>query len=192
MGNKALAPGYIRLTYSGVLFPHHAVLPVNFNAVPEVGEEPTLKNKGGTGQLASEALDDYLALYKVFFHSTTKFGNSEVHTVDPETGEDTFIYAWNAGVVGTNSGANIPMGEFVMTLKDTNGFLSKVYGMEGALAVNAKYLPPYDSITPLNDLEDYLCGDSGWVYGRHNTYPQFSISVITKINDALRKQQGNA
>jgi hypothetical protein len=63
--------------------------------------------------------------------------------------------------------------------------------MEGRLAPNFKELPPY-SIGLFSDLSDFIVGASSPVYGRGNAYPFTPVSLLSKTNDKLRKQQGNA
>jgi hypothetical protein len=140
----------------------------------------------------SDAVADYLALYKKFFPVAVKFGLVEAHAVDEDTGEDTFIYALNAGVTGDNAVARVATGEFILTMKTSVGGSLKIYGMEPSEAANQKFLPPFDDIPNTDNLSDWLVSDDGWIYGRGNSWPFVPVSYITKYNDALRRQQGKS
>jgi len=189
--DTSLSPGYIRQTYDGTLFPHHMVCPVNMDVAAAAGVEPDiiLKDASSVGAIAGWAA--FLALIKVFFPSTVHFGLAEIHTVDPTTGEDRFIFAWNAGVVGTAGGSAVVAGQAVFSFKTTLGSAYKLYLMESVTPVNLRFLPPY-SDAPNSNLSDFVVGDSSPVYGRKNSYPFVPVSLISKTNDKLRAQHGLA
>ena len=189
--DTSLAPGYIRQTYNGVLFPHHMVCPVNIDPGVTPGVEPdiTLKDASVLGVIA--AWDAYLQIIKLYFSTVVNFGLAEIHTVDATTGLDQFIFAWDAGVLGTNGGSSVAAAQLVASFKTTIGSAYKLYLMETVVPVNTRNLPPF-SLSPNSDLVDFVTGDSSLVYGRKNAYPFVPVSIITKTNDKLRKQQGLA
>jgi len=187
----SLAPGYVRVTYDGTLFPHHMVIPINFDPASTPGVEPDIVLKDASSVPVSTAIADMFDLVKTFFHTGTNFGNAEIHAVDDTTGEDSFIWTWNVGKVGTASGANFPTVQVVMSFKTAVGSQYKLYMMEPNNSANARFLPPYANAGILA-MSDYIVGDSSPVYGRKNAYPLAPISFITKNNDKLRKQQGLA
>jgi hypothetical protein len=185
----SLAPGYARVTYSGVLFPHHMVIPVNYDGVPTPGAEPDLILKDASIVGGETAITDYLTPMLAIFKTTTVFGLCEFHTVDSVTGEDAFIYAFNLGLVGTNVGTQNPTEQTVFTFKLSTGGLYRLYLMETCEPANAHILPPFLSAFDIA-ISDVVVGDASPVYGRTNAYPFAPISHITKYNDKLRKQQG--
>lgn len=187
----SLAPGYARVTYDGVLFPHHMTIPVNITGSPTPGVEPDLVLKDASTVGAETAIGDLVSEFLPNFAAGTNFGLCEIHTVDDVTGEDAFIYAFNLGLVGSAGSANIPTTELVMTFKLATGGLYRLYLMEGASAANVRILPPYGA-GYVKDISDFIVGPSSPVYGRTNAYPFAPISMITKYNDKLRKQQGLA
>jgi hypothetical protein len=189
--DKGLAPGYIRQTYDGLLFPHHMTCPVNVDPGVTPGVEPdiTLKDASTSGVIAAWAA--MLAVIKVFFPSSVHFGLAEIHTVDATTGEDQFIFAWNAGVVGTAGGSQVVAGEAVFSFKTSIGSAYKLYLMESVTPVNLRLLPPYVD-TPNVNLSDFVVGSSSPVYGRKNAYPFVPVSMVSKTNDKLRAQHGLA
>jgi len=83
------------------------------------------------------------------------------------------------------------MGQAVITSKTSLGGLYKLYLMESVEAVNQRKLPPYVD-APNSNLSDFIVGPSSPVYGRKNAYPFVPVSIISKTNDKLRKQQGLA
>lgn len=187
----SLAPGYVRCTYDGQLFPHHMTIPVNFSGTPVPGSEPDLILKDASTLGAEAAIGAMFALILPYFSAAIHFGLAEAHTVDSVTGEDQFIYAWNQGLVGSSGLADIAMSQIVFSFKTALGTAYKLYLMEGRLAPNFKELPPY-SIALFSDLSDFIVGDTSPVYGRGNSYPFVPVSLLSKTNDKLRKQQGQA
>jgi hypothetical protein len=167
------------------------VCPVNVDVAAPAGLEPdiTLKDASTVGAIAGWAA--FLALIKVFFPASVHFGLAEIHTVDPATGEDRFIFAWNAGVVGTAGGSAIVAGQAVFSFKTSIGSAYKLYLMESVTPVNLRFLPPYVD-APNSNLSDFVVGASSPVYGRQNAYPFVPVSLISKTNDKLRAQHGLA
>jgi hypothetical protein len=187
----SLAPGYIRMTYDGTLFPHHMTVPVKYSGTPVPGVEPVIEHKdAGTGN-AIVVFNDLAVLLQPFFNTSVHFGLAEAHTVDPDTGEDAFIFAWNVGLLGTSTFATAATSQAVFSFKTALGTAYKLYLMEGVLVPNTRFMPPYtESI--FEDLSDYVVGNSSICYGRGNSFPFVPVSLITKTNDKLRKQQGLA
>jgi hypothetical protein len=187
----SLAPGYVKGTYDGVLFPHHMTVPVNFSGTPTPGTEPDLVLKDASTLGAIAAIDALLDVIMPFFTTSVHFGLFEAHTVDSVTGEDSFIFAWNAGRTGTSLVARVAAEQIVWSFKTSVGTPYKLYMMEAVEPVNVRVLPPYAA--GINaDLSDFVVGASSPIYGRGNAYPFVPVSKITKTNDTLRKQQGLA
>jgi len=187
----SLAPGYVRVTYDGVVFPHHMTIPVNYDGTPTPGSEPDILLKDASSSGVVAAIADLFAVVQPFLKTTTHIGLAEAHTVDDTTGEDQFIYAWNVGLLGTSSAAIVPMSQVVFNFKTAIGSAYKLYIMEGTQPINIKLLPPYTE-TIYDNLSDFIVGDSSPCYGRKNSYPFVPVSVLNKTNDKLRKQQGLA
>lgn len=187
----SLAPGYVRATYDGELFPHHMTIPVNFSGTPTPGTEPDLVLKDASTDGAISAIAALMAVIQPFFNTGTHFGLAEAHTVDETTGEDQFIFAWNIGLLGTSPFANVPTGQLVFSFKTSLGTAYKLYLMEGIIVPNTRVLPPYTE-TIFDALSDFVVGASSPCYGRGNAYPFVPVSAISKTNDKLRKQQGLA
>jgi len=187
--DTSLAPGYCRVTYNGQLFPHHMVIPINFDGVPTPGVEPDLLLKDASSLGAEAAIGAFVTLVADFYNTSEHFGLAEIHAVDDVTGADTFIYAWNLNILGTSPTANKATFQTVMTFKTVAGGLYRLYMMENIEGANSHILPPYSDPTALA-LSNFVVGDSSPVYGRGNAYPFVPVSKITKSNDKLRKQQG--
>lgn len=189
--DTALAPGYIRMTYDGTLFPHHMVCPVNISGSPTPGVEPDIILKDASTSGVISAWADYVDEMARFFNSGTNFGLAEIHTVDATTGDDAFIFAWNVNKVGLSVAANVATEQTVFSFKTALGTAYKLYLMETILQPNLRDLPPYAEANRLA-LSDFVVGNTSPVYGRGNSYPFTPVSCITKTNDKLRKQQGLA
>lgn len=188
---KSLAPGYVRVTYDGVLFPHHMTIPVNVPVASPTGVEPDITLKDASTTPVSTAIAAMFDLIKVFFPASVHFGLAEIHNIDATTGEDQFLYAWNINKVGTAGGAQVAAGQAVFSFKTSIGSAYKLYLMESVTPVNLRLLPPYADAPNLN-LSNYIVGATSPVYGRQNAYPFVPVSLISKTNDKLRKQQGLA
>lgn len=186
---KSLAPGYVKLTYSGSLFPHHMTVPVKFSGTPVAGTEPEVILKDASTTGVSAAMDDLVTLIAPFFNASTHFGLAEAHTVDATTGEDKFIWGWDLSIVGGAGAANTALAQDVFVFKLTNGSLYKLYLMEDVASPNTKAYPPF-SDAAVSDLISFVTGNGSPIYGRGNAYPFAVISRIDKTNDKLRKQHG--
>lgn len=189
LSTRSLAPGYIRGTYSGALFPHHMNIPVNFSGTPVPGTMPTLLTKSGGTVAADVAYNTFLGPILPNFNNGTVFGLTEVHTVDATTGEDQFIFAWDANQTGLNTDPRVPTSQAVMTFKSRLGTLYRLYLMEGVASPGVKLLPPLPG-TVFPAMVDYMLSDDSIVWARKNAYLFSVVSYITKLNDKLRKQQG--
>jgi len=189
--DTALSPGYIRQTYDGTLFPHHMVCPINITGSPTPGVEPDIILADASTSPVIAAWADFVDVITPFFHNTVNFGLAEIHTVDPTTGEDQFIFAWNTNKVGLSVAPTIPMSQLVFSFKTALGTAYKLYLMETIILPNLRDLPPYSEANRLA-LSDFVVGSSSPVYGRGNSYPFVPVSAISKTNDKLRKQQGLA
>ena len=187
----SLAPGYVRVTYDGTLFPHHMTIPVNYSGVPTPGTEPDLVLKDASTDGVMSAIAALFAVIQPFFNVGVHFGLAEAHTVDAVTGEDQFIFAWNLGLLGTSVAPTIPTTQFVFSFKTSLGSAYKLYLMETIIQPNLRDLPPYTEANRLA-LSDFVVGNSSPIYGRGNAYPFVPVSAISKTNDKLRKQQGLA
>jgi len=189
--DTALAPGYIRMTYDGSLFPHHMVCPVNIDGVAVPGTEPDIILKDASTVPASDGWADFVDVMTPFFNNGVNFGLAEIHTVDDVTGDDQFIFAWNVSKVGLSVAATIAASQLVFSFKTSLGTAYKLYLMETIILPNLRDLPPYAEANRLA-LSDFVVGDTSPVYGRRNAYPFVPVSCISKTNDKLRKQQGLA
>lgn len=189
--DTSLAPGYVRITYDGSLFPHHMTIPVNPDGTPTPGVEPDILLKGASSLGVEAAIAAFITVTLPFFKSTTGFGLAEMHTVDPTSGLDTFIWAWDVGLSGSGSGTNVPTGQTVFSFKTVAGGAYRLYLLEGLNAPNQKMLPPYPAGIE-KTLSDFVIGSTSPVYGRGNSYPLVPVSDVTKLNDKLRRQQGLA
>lgn len=187
----SLAPGFARVTYSGVRFPHHMTIPVKYSGTPVPGTEPTLANKGGSTTAGLAAMLTFFTTLQPLFKTTVKFGLVEFHTIDPTTGLDTFIWAGDINLAGTDTGTQQAMEQSVFTFKTVGGTLYRLYLMETNENPNLKIYPPFTSAID-NDIVDYVTGAASVIYGRGNFFPFAVISKVTKTNDKLRKQAGLA
>lgn len=187
----SLAPGFVRITYSGTLFPHHMVIPINSDFAGSPGDPPDLILKDASTIGVELGIAALLDVMMPFFHTTTVFGLAEIHKVDPDTGLDTFWFLWEANKAGVASGAQQAMEQLVFVFKTSIGSLYRMYLMETIIAPNVKNIPPFGA-GPETDLADFVTGDSSPIYGRKNAYPFAVISELSKTNDKLRKQQGKA
>jgi hypothetical protein len=191
MADTSLAPGYIRGTYTGTLFPHHFLIPIKNSVAFVPGVEPIFLQKDLADISMSAAVAGLLAKVKAFFPSSVKFGLVECHSVNEDTGEDQFIYSLDAGVSGTSVATRVALSQAVFNYKTVIGGQFRLYLMESDIAVDQKFTPPFGAGRE-TDLSDYVTAADTWLYGRDNAYPFSTISLVSKTNDALRKQQGLA
>lgn len=192
MTDPSLSPGYARITYNGVLAPHHMTVPLNYELGPvgtPQGVEPNVIQKDGTVVSGSTAIAAFLGAIKAAFPASVSFGLVEFHTVIAANGNDFFIWSYNAGIVGTNVASRNGLVEFVMTVKAATGGLYRLYLMEPSYTEDAKQVSPFADAVALA-IGTFLTSDNSPVYARSNAYLLTPVSWLTKINDSLRKQAG--
>lgn len=185
-----LAPGFIRLTYSGIFLPHHLILPINFSSAPAQGVSPTLLTTSGADVDFVSAINTFVTAFAESFNTDTKFGAADIYAVEPTTGIRTFIYTTNVAQVGGDAvNPNVNSSEGVWVFKSTVGRPIKVYAMEGTYEPNARNVGVVPA-GPRQVLIDYVLDDVNIIYGRENAYPLAFSTFTSKINDVLRRRQG--
>jgi len=185
-----LAPGFIRLSYSGIFLPHHLILPINFASSPAQGVAPDLLTSSGSTIGWQTGLTAFIAAFAPSFNTATKFGLADIYAVDPVTGIRTFIYTADMALAGLDSvNPNINSGEGVWVFKSSVGRPIKIYAMEGTYEPNARNVGVVPA-GPRQDLIDYVLSADNIVYGRENAYPLAFQTFTSKINDVLRRRQG--
>jgi len=188
--SSALAPGFVRISYSGSSEPHHMILPIDFDVPPTPGTEPSFNQRGGGTVSLTAALDLFFDPYAPMYNVGTAFGIAEVYAVDPTSGVRTFIYALNVDRTGEDAiNPQIALVEGVFVFKCASGKPLKIYTMEGIFAADARNIgtPPAGVRTTF---VDYMLSDDNWVWGRSNSFPIAFISFTSKENDRLRVQSG--
>jgi len=190
--SSRLAPGFIRLVYSGTRLPHHQVIPINFAGTPTPGVSPEILTSDATAiDWAVAALNYVDNVLAEQFDSTTNFGAGDIYSVDPVTGVRTFIYTATFPEVGTNVAANVPFSEGVWVFKSSVGKPIKVYTMESVYAAGSRNVGtvPADG---RQIMVDYILSGENIFYGRQDAYPLAFQTFTSKINDVLRRNGGFA
>lgn len=185
-----LAPGFIRLTYSGLVLPHHMIIPIQFVGTPVPGVDPDLEQQGATTITFSSAIDAYVSTALVTqFPSTVKFGLADIYKVDATTGVRTFIFSHNVNQVGSNVGTQVPNTQAIWMFKTAVGKLLKVTLMESVYAADSRNVGsvPADA---RQDVLDYILSPDDIVIGRFDAFPIAFMSFVSKENDVLRRRTG--
>lgn len=183
-----LAPGFIRLRYTGFTVPHNQIIPIKPAAPMVPGVDPTLETAGGGEVLFSAAIQNYWDVgFKPSFDAATVPGFAEIYAVDPDTGIRTYIYAVIVTGEGSGITANTPLVEGVWVFKTTAGRPLKVYAMEGTYAADVRNIGdvPDDG---RQDMVDYILSDDNIFYGRTDAWPLVFMSFTSKENDVLRRR----
>lgn len=184
--SSRLAPGFLRIRYTGATRPHTCVLPIKFAAPPVPGVEPVFSTTGATEKTFSEAVADFIGAYNESFDDVTKFGFAEAYSVDPVTGIRTFIWAEYLDGSGTALTARVPLVQAVWVFKTTAGKMLKIYAMEGVYTADVRNI----GILPADGrkvLSDYILSTENVVYGREDAWPLAFVSFTSKENDVLRR-----
>lgn len=188
--SSKLAPGFIRLTYSGLFLPHHQIIPINFADPPTPGVNPSLMPSGGTPVDFVTAIDNYVdTALNLQFNETTKFGLADIYKVDPTTGIRTFIYTTGLGRLGEAVPVNVANAQAVWVFKSTVGKPVKVTLMESIWTIGSRNVGtvPADA---RQDMINYIVSPDNIFYGRTNAYPLAFSTFTTKENDVLRERNG--
>lgn len=186
--SNSLAEGFVRVTYSGPNGPHHQILPVNYAGTPTPGVMPDFTTKDAATISMSTGMASYLAEFRKWFNDDTLIGLVEAYTVDPDTEERTFIWGYDAGLLGADGGANVALSMCTLSFKTIAGGLLKIVFMESVKPVNTKIFPPYTVDSVQADMTAYITSDDSFIIGRDNAYAFASISQTVKTSDALRKR----
>lgn len=184
--SSRLAPGFIRIRYTGETRPHTCVLPIKFAAPPVAGVEPTFETSAAGEKTFSEAVADFVGAYNESFEDVTQFGFAEAYAVDSVTGIRTFIWAEYLDGSGTSVSPRVPLIQAVWVFKTTAGKMLKIYAMEGVYTADVRNIGtlPTDGRKVLSD---YILSADNVVYGREDAWPLAFVSFTTKENDVLRR-----
>lgn len=185
-----LAPGFIRMTYSGLVLPHHMVIPIQFAGLVTPGVTPTIGSSGGTDASWKVALSLFVSTALApCYHTGTKFGLADIYKVDATTGERTFIDTYNVSDEGTATPVNVNAQEGVFVFKSSVGKPIKVYLMESIFSVGSRNIGsvPADGRA---DVVEYILSDDNIFYGRTDAWPLAFQTFTSKTNDVLRRRQG--
>lgn len=187
--SSKLAPGFIRLTYSGVLFPHHQIIPIKFSGDPVQGSEPNLETTDGGTIAFIAGVTAWLTAFKTAFNANTTFGLGEIYLVDPDSGERAFVFANNFDIVGTNVADQVAKSGGQFVYKTALGGKLKVFAMEAVYNFDFREVGsvPADSRQTIND---YILSGDNIFYGQGNSFPVAFLSFTSKEYDVLREKQG--
>lgn len=180
----SLSEGFCRITRTGVSVPHHHVLPIKFEGTPEPGTEPMLTTRSGGSVNAEAGILGWVTSVNHLF-VTSEFGLAEIYTVDAETEERQFIYAWNIGESGTGAGSDKVYQMLTMTWKTRLGNLLKLVFMECKLGSVGKTRAPYNTDDDYDIVSDYMLSDDCVIFGRDNEPAFAPISASVRYSDAL-------
>ena len=187
--SSALAPGFIRLRYSGVNRPHNQNIPIKFDGVPTPGVDPALETSSGGSAPFSVAILDFVDnVYAKSFSSDTVFGFADIYAVDPITGIRSFIFSTSISEVGDSVSVRVAKVEGIFLYKTTLGRFLKVYVMEGVYTADLRDIGSVPADGRL-DMNNYILGATNIFYGRQDSFPQTFISFTSKVNDVLRRAQ---
>lgn len=182
-----LAPGFVRLRYTGTLRPHTQIIPIKFSGTPVPGTEPEFETADGTVIGMEAAINAYIVgAWQPQFATTVDVGFAECYSVDPVTGIRTFVWTMNLSTSGTSASATVPLVEGVFVFKTTAGKPLKVYVMEAVYAADVRNI----GVVPADgrdDMVDYILSDQNIFYGRTDAWPLAFMSFTSKENDVLRK-----
>lgn len=188
---SSAAPGFVRITYTGTVRPHHQQLSVQFATDPTPGTVPLFKRKSTPGSVdAVTATTEWTNLFRLCFNPATHFGLAEVYSVAADTLERQFLYAFDIDAVGSVEAATQKALEVgILSMKTELGHPLKIYFQESIYTVNTRY-DPGSIPSEVQDVADWLTGPDAWVSGYDNSYAFATKSFITKTFDPTRRQAG--
>lgn len=181
-----LAPGFIRLRYSGATIPHNQIIPVKFSGTPSPGAEPNLETSDGGTVAMGLAMTTWLTAFQDCFNADTVFGFAEAYAVDPDTGARSFLWSDNVNMVGSSADPQVPLVEGVFVFKTTAGKPLKIYTMEGVFARDVRNIGtvPADG---RQAVVTYITSGDNIFYGRTDAWPLSFMTFTSKENDVMRR-----
>jgi hypothetical protein len=189
MTEYSLAPGFVRLRYTGSSIEHIQTLPVNVNGLPTISEDPTFNLKGLGTKLMSEAVDEYVDVLKGMFSNTVTINDAEFW-YQPEPEDDPYwIFTHPVGVTGTAATASVPERQSVISYRSGLGHNAFHYEMEVTGDIPGSQRQNFPTTkTYVNALNTYLVGSTSFITARDGGFLIVPIWWTTKNNDALRKK----
>lgn len=184
-----IAPGFIKIKYTGATLTHFQILPVVPSGTLTPGNLPTVVQKNSTNVTMNIAIDAYIAILKAEVPNTVTFVEAELWSKPTPASNPIWIYTHPLGVVGTNATATDQLKQRVMSYRTSlgGGGFNYLLQIPTNVAVNARQNFP-SSNTPANNTMAWLMGATSVVVGRDGGYPVVGNWYTTKYNDAARKK----
>jgi hypothetical protein len=183
---NCLAPGFIRLFYTSNSHPHVQVIPVSPSGS---GGSIQLTQKNGSLVDWDTAMISYVALARAIFHTADTFDSAEIFTqADCDSApvfQDNMTFS---GINGTQTPADVPWSQDVMTFRTVGGGRAKLQFMETVYAVDLHVPIPGGSGSETDAIAAFATGSTSFITGRDNTYLAAPLNQTTKTNDQLRKK----
>lgn len=190
MGHNDLGPGFVKLRVETPDFIHTNTFEVLYNTTPVTGFQPTLTlRNGSTGLSASAVLEDWKAVWKLFYASSCTLLDATFWNIfDPEDGP-VWIWTTNIGQAGDPTvGTYDPTCQVQVTYKTFFNNLGRVVFPGAAITDVNLRTNSADFSGRLSTLSGYLtAGDCAW-RARSGGSPYRTLWSSTKTNDVLRKK----
>lgn len=192
VGTKELRITY-ETTYSGRQITHRH----RFNIVTDsdiiIGSDfdeiPTDEISGGAWATLQDYLDDYVALLRPLFNSTnTTLVVAEVWVKQGNPNDFAWRAASSIGVAGTSAVAVVPAGEQIMTLRNDDGSLSKLYFLETVVGGDVR--DPYSfANAAFNAIAAFHVQDGAISRSRSNNYMVVPLNLCGGSNEAIWRKR---
>lgn len=186
MAVHSIQPGFIEIqyVYSNIL--HKMRIPVIPDSGWVIGTNPDLFRKNGALVAMGAAVDEFIAVLKPLFSSSTDFTKAEAWFYPDGVDNPVWVYTHAIGLPGTNAGANVQSSQQVITFRTLQGGIAKYYMMEGVFTPNVRNSYPFGAGV-ITNLSNYLIGATSWSVGRDNGTLVVPMWATSKTNDAIRK-----
>lgn len=183
MAINCLAPAYLKVYYTSNGHEHVMTLPVKNDGT---GADFDLILYDDTTESQAEAMTDLVTLLQPLFNEADSFAGWEAYTQADCESAPVFRNAGTfTSIEGSNPSADEPWSQGVMTFKTSAGGRGRFQLMEGVFNPNSKLAAPTFT-GALEDLRDFLVGNTSFIYGRDNGKLLLPLNWVTKINDKLR------
>lgn len=183
MASNSLYPGFIRLVYTGNAHLHIQTIPII--SIDPSGGSYNIGLRGGTQDLWTDAIVDYITVAKPFLAAADDFVSASLWEVPTIGADPIFLEETMLGIAGTG-GTAVANSQTVITFRTNQGGLYRWYLMEGSNAVDVIVNPPFAGAAAT--FVAYMVGATSLVAGRDGGLLTSAVRYVTKINDALRKK----
>lgn len=184
MAANSLAPGFIRIFYTGVTGVHTMTLGYEPGTINPLH----LKAGGITELVPATAITGLITVLRPAAPTTTSFDYWERWSISAPGADPIFQETAVIGLAGTNVAVAQPAHGMSFNYRTNLGGIGKLLLLDDVQAFQGRQRAPLYGATTIANIVAFMLGSTNWIRGRDNGYPVAVPAVTGKYYDALRKR----